>query len=126
MWTKYLLKLKYSGYNLKNNILSKRIFSFWFFYLNHTLEYDNDDYWFRRSIEGHKWLIPKWPCWMANNTCSRSFAVYRTYREIWWSSFFYCEIFFSVRSYLWIFSLGFSFLDFSHHPFLIEDTSIYR
>ena len=28
MRTKYLLKLKHCGYNLKNNILSKRIFSF--------------------------------------------------------------------------------------------------
>ena len=41
--TKYLLELKiHCGYNLKNNILSKRIFSLWFFYLDHTLEDDDD------------------------------------------------------------------------------------
>ena len=30
--------------------------------------------WFQRSIEGHKWLIPEWPCWMTKNECISSFA----------------------------------------------------
>ena len=81
--------------------------------------------WFWRSIEGHKWVIPEWPCWMAKNACSSSFVVYRTCREIWWSSFFCYEVPFPVWSYLWIFSLGFSFLDFFDFSplFLMEDTS---
>ena len=41
MRTKYLLKLKYYGYNLKNNILYK-IFLLWFFCLDHNLEDDDD------------------------------------------------------------------------------------
>ena len=68
--------------------------------------------WFRRSIEDHKWLILEWTRWMVKNVCSSSFSVYRTCREIWWSFFFCCEAFFSVRSRFWIFFPRFSFLDF--------------
>ena len=80
--------------------------------------------WFWKSIEGHKWHIPEWPCWMTKNACSSSFAVYQTCREIWWNSLFCCEAPFPVRSYLWIFSLGFSFLDFS--DFSISSSSSWK
>ena len=42
MRTKYLLKLKYCEYNLKYNILYKKIFYFWFFRFDHNLKNDND------------------------------------------------------------------------------------
>ena len=59
MRTKYLLKLKHCGYNLKNNILSKRIFSFWFSCLDHTLE-DDDDVFFISKIDRGPQVTYSW------------------------------------------------------------------
>ena len=43
MRTKYLLKLKKNyEYNLKNNILYKKIFSLWFFRFDHNMKNNND------------------------------------------------------------------------------------
>ena len=114
MWTKYLLKLKiYCGYNLRKIILFlKEYFPSNSFTLITLWKMTMTFFWFRKSIEGHKWFIPQWPYWMTKKVCSSSFffffPIYRTYREIWWS-FFCCETPFPVRSYLWIFSLDFPF-----------------
>ena len=112
MRTKYLLKLKYCGYNLKNNIIfQKNIFPLillpWSHFGRrwwHFLDFEDQS----RATIGSEWTR-----WMAKNTCSSSFTVYRTCREICWSFFFCYEAYFPIRSRLWIFSLGFSFLDFS-------------
>ena len=88
MQAKDLLKFKKCcGYNLKNNILpNKEYFPSDSFALITLWKTTMTFSWFQRSIEGHKWLIPEWPCWMAKNACNSSFAVYRTCKEIWWSS----------------------------------------
>ena len=113
MRTKYLLKLKILWVQpQKITFFPKKYFSSDSFALITLWKMTMTFFLFRVSIEDHKWLILVWPCWMAKNACSNSFAIYRTCKEIWWSFFFCCEPHFPVRSYLWILSLGFSFLDF--------------
>ena len=70
MWTKYLLKLKILGYNFKNNIRYKRIFSLWFFRFDHNLKNDDELVFLNLKInQGTKWLFPKWTYWMMKNIC---------------------------------------------------------
>lgn len=75
MWTKYLLKLKiYCGYNLRKIIFFlKEYFPSNSFTLITLWKMTMTFFWFRRSIEGHKWFIPEWPYWMTKNVCSSSF-----------------------------------------------------
>ena len=127
-WTKYLLKLKILWVqSQKNYILSKRIFPSDFFALTATWRTTITFSWFQISIEGQKWLIPEWTCWMAKNACNSSFAVYQTCGEIWWSFFFCCEASFHVQSrpldfllkiflsgYFWFLNFSSLFLDRRH------------
>ena len=52
MQTQYLSKLKMLGFNLKNNILYKRIFSLWFFHFDHNLKNDDDVFLFSNINQG--------------------------------------------------------------------------
>ena len=115
MQTKYLLKLKLLGYNFKNNIFffTKEYFPSNYFVVTTTWRTTMMFSWFQKLIKGLKWLIPEQTHWMVKNTCSSSFTVYQTCRDIWWNFFFCCEASFPIGSRLWIFSLRFSFLDFS-------------
>ena len=133
MRTKYLLKLKkkFVGTILNIIFFIKEYFSSDSFTLTITWRTTMTFSWFRRSIEGHKWLTLEWTHWMAKNSCNSSFVVYRTCKEIWWGFFFCCEASFSVWSRFWIFFSRFSFLDFFYFwipPSLLlkENTSIYR
>ena len=131
MRTKYLLKLKkkFVGTILNIIFFIKEYFSSDSFTLTITWRTTMMFSWFRRSIEGHKWLTLEWTHWMAKNSCNSSFVVYRTCKEIWWGFFFCCEASFPIRSRLWIFSLRFSFLDFSDFwilpPSLLERRHLY-
>ena len=114
MQTKYSLKLKYIVSTISNIIFfTKEHFPSDSFALTTTWRTMMMFSWFRRSIEGHNWLILEWTRWMEKNVCSSSFAVYQTCGEIWWSFFFCCEASFPVRSRFWIFFLRYSFLNFS-------------
>ena len=130
MRTKYLLKLKNIVGTVSNIIFfTKEYFPSDSFALTSTWRTSMTFSWFRRSIKGHNYLIPEWTRWMAKNSCSSSFAIYWTCRDIWWSFFFCCEAFF-----LYEVAFGFSSQDFPLWIFLIsefffflkEDTSIYR
>ena len=129
MWTKYLLKLKYCGYNLKkNNILSKRIFSLWFFLpwshfgrqRWHFLDFEDR----LRATSGlfSNDLVE----WQRTRV-----VVLLSFTELAERFDEALEALFPVRSYFWIFSLGFFFFGYFFlflisSFFLIEDTSIYR
>ena len=118
---KIFIEIKNIGVQSKKKIFfTKEYFSSDSFALAITWRTTMTFSWFRRSIEGYKWLILEWTRWMTKNACSSSFAIYWTCKEIWWSFFFCCEASFPVRRRLWIFSLGFFFSNFLISDFWIS------